>query len=73
MDLLVYPLYIVADRADHHARQLLSNRSIYLKTGFGPLHAPQQNQSGKSAGVAGQHLPEVRIHDHAESGQATGF
>jgi hypothetical protein len=33
----------------------------------------QQNQSGKSAGVAGQHLPEVRIHDHAESGQATGF
>jgi len=22
MDLLVYPLYIVADRADHHARQL---------------------------------------------------
>jgi hypothetical protein len=27
----------------------------------------------KSAGIAEQNLPEVRIHDHAGSGQAGGF
>jgi hypothetical protein len=33
----------------------------------------EKNQPGESAGVAEQDLPEVRIHDHARSGQADGF
>jgi hypothetical protein len=32
-----------------------------------------KNQPGKSAGIAEQDLPQVRIHDYTESGQAGGF
>jgi hypothetical protein len=32
-----------------------------------------KNQPGKGSGFPQQDLPEVRIHDHAGSGQASGF
>ena len=38
-----------------------------------PQAAITKNRPGESAGIARQDLPEVRIRNHAGSGQAGGF
>ena len=54
-------------RIDHH--RVVTVRARLLKC----YVSIPKNRSGKSAGIARQDVPEVRIHDHAGSGQAPGL
>jgi hypothetical protein len=54
-------------RIDHHRVVTVSARLLKCYVSI------SKNRPGESAGIAEQDVPQVRIHDHAGSGQAGGF